>query len=137
MFQINEKPVKSSGLVNSGYDQEKGDKPGAEPWMNNYVPYGKNPSGSAIEQVTFTREDERDGGDEGDMNNMAKDGESENAKEDNESCVPYEETDEDTDEDDSKHEKETVAHREDKADNKDEKDVDEKEVDTKEGMEKL
>ena len=133
--------MKSGGLVNSGYDQEKGDKPGAEPWMNNYVPYGKNPSGSPIEQVTFTREDEKDGqqgGDEGDKNNMAKDGESENAEENDERCVPYEDTDEDTDEDNSKHDKETVADRGDKADNKDEKDVDEKEVDSKdEGTEKL
>ena len=55
-LQINEK----GGEVNAGYDDEKaagevksgGGEVGQEPWMNNYVPYGKNPSGNPIEQVT-------------------------------------------------------------------------------------
>ena len=59
-MQINEKG--KTGEVNAGYDDEKaatevksgnGQEVGQEPWMNNYVPYGKNPSGNPIEQVTI------------------------------------------------------------------------------------
>ena len=59
-MQINEKG--KTGEVNAGYDDEKAatevksgngqEAGGQEPWMNNYVPYGKNPSGNPIEQVT-------------------------------------------------------------------------------------
>ena len=59
-LQINEKG--KTGEVNAGYDDEKAatevksvngqEAGGQEPWMNNYVPYGKNPSGNPIEQVT-------------------------------------------------------------------------------------
>ena len=57
-LQINEK----GGEVNAGYDDEKaagevksgGGEVGQEPWMNNYVPFGKNPSGNPIEQVNTT-----------------------------------------------------------------------------------
>ena len=59
-LQINEKG--KTGEVNAGYDDEKAatevksgngkqEAGGQEPWMNNYVPYGKNPSGNPIEQV--------------------------------------------------------------------------------------
>ena len=60
-LQINEKGGRKTGEVNGGYDDEKaatevksgsGQEVGQEPWMNNYVPYGKNPSGNPIEQVT-------------------------------------------------------------------------------------
>lgn len=60
-MQINEKGGRKTGEVNGGYDDEKagnevklgnGQEGGQEPWMNNYVPYGKNPSGNPIEQVT-------------------------------------------------------------------------------------
>ena len=58
LLQINEKAVKKTGEVNAGFTDEKntsdmksGDATGQEPWMNNYVPYGKNPSGNPIDQV--------------------------------------------------------------------------------------
>ena len=60
-LQINEKGGRKTGEVNGGFDDEKaanevkagsGQEVGQEPWMNNYVPYGKNPSGNPIEQVT-------------------------------------------------------------------------------------
>lgn len=63
-YQINDKPEKKSGLVNAAFDEEKGqeaktekkDKEGEEAWVKNYVPYGKLPAGSPIEEVVFTNE---------------------------------------------------------------------------------
>ena len=61
LLQINEKAVKKTGEVNAGFTDEKntsevksGDATGQEPWMNNYVPYGKNPSGNPIDQVLLS-----------------------------------------------------------------------------------
>ena len=61
LSQINEKAVKKTGEVNAGFTDEKntsdvksGDATGQEPWMNNYVPYGKNPSGNPIDQVLLS-----------------------------------------------------------------------------------
>ena len=53
--------MKKTGEVNAGFTDEKntsdvksGDAAGQEPWMNNYVPYGKNPSGNPIDQVLLS-----------------------------------------------------------------------------------
>eukprot|EP00090_Calanus_glacialis_P044209 TRINITY_DN7867_c0_g1_i1.p1 TRINITY_DN7867_c0_g1~~TRINITY_DN7867_c0_g1_i1.p1 ORF type:complete len:193 (-),score=64.06 TRINITY_DN7867_c0_g1_i1:146-724(-) len=56
-YEINEKSEKSTkGLDNVAFDGEKGVK---EKWMDNYVPYGQFPKGSAIEEEV-TVENEKD-----------------------------------------------------------------------------
>ena len=111
-LQINEK----GGEVNAGYDDEKaagevksgGGEAGQEPWMNNYVPFGKNPSGNPIEQVnttsnlihitdifeqvTFTNEQDREGGENVDKEELKKNRKGENWKE---NYVPYDDNKED------------------------------------------
>jgi len=95
-YQINEK----GGEVNAGYDDEKaagevksgGGEVGQEPWMNNYVPFGKNPSGNPIEQVTFTNEQDREGGENVDKEELKKNRKGENWKE---NYVPYDDNKED------------------------------------------
>merc|ERR1712228_64651 len=83
----------------AGYDDEKaagevksgGGEVGQEPWMNNYVPFGKNPSGNRIEQVTFTNEQDREGGENVDKEEL-KNRKGENWKE---NYVPYDDNKED------------------------------------------
>jgi len=141
-YQINEKG--KTGEVNAGYDGEKaatevksgnGQEAGGgqEPWMNNYVPYGKNPSGNPIEQVTFTNEQEREGGEKTDNKEELK-------KNWKENYVPYDDNKEEGGDNKDKKEVEKVAEEEDDDDEEeeerdaDEKDSYEKEV---EGKEKL
>ena len=104
-----------------------------EPWMNNYVPYGKNPCGGPIDQVTFTKEDNKEGEKE---ESVIKTEGNENTKEGNkwkENYVAYEENLEEEEDE------EIDAIKEEKKDEDDEKDVDEKEVveEKEEKMEKL
>merc|ERR1712037_867749 len=104
-YQINEKGGRKTGEVNGGYDEEKlgnGQEGGQEPWMNNYVPYGKNPSGNPIEQVTFTNEQEREGGE----NTENKEGMKKNWKE---NYVPYDDNKEEGGDNKDKKEVEKVA----------------------------
>lgn len=138
-YQINEKGGRKTGEVNGGYDDEKaategksgnGQEVGQEPWMNNYVPYGKNPSGNPIEQVTFTNEQEREGGEN--KEEMKK-----NWKE---NYVPYDDNKEEGGNNKDKKEVEKVAEEEDDAvDEEEERDGDEKDSYKKEvdGKEKL
>jgi len=57
-YEINEKSEKPpKGLDNVAFDGEKGAK--KEKWMENYVPYGQFPKGSAIEEETVTVENEK------------------------------------------------------------------------------
>jgi len=141
-YQINEKG--KTGEVNAGYDDEKaatevksgnGQEVGQEPWMNNYVPYGKNPSGNPIEQVTFTNEQEREGGEKMENKEELK-------KNWKENYVPYDDNkEEDGDNKDNKKEAEKVAEEEEEEDDdgEEEKDADEKDSYEKEveGKEKL
>jgi len=141
-YQINEKG--KTGEVNAGYDDEKaatevksgnGQEIGQEPWMNNYVPYGKNPSGNPIEQVTFTNEQEREGGEKMENKEELK-------KNWKENYVPYDDNkEEDGDNKDNKKEAEKVAEEEEEEDDdgEEEKDADEKDSYEKEveGKEKL
>jgi hypothetical protein len=144
-LQISEKggAGKKAGLVNAAFAEDAGGAgPGreeagqAEPWMNNYVPYGKNPAGSPIEQVTFTKEDETDGEKMEKMDEAKKD-DCENEKDDKkwkEHYVAYEEKEDD----DEEPKRDNVIDKEEKTDNEDEKDVDEKNVEEKDdGTEKL
>ena len=50
-FQITNSKTQK-GVHNEAFEVEKGE----EPWMNNYVPYGKFPSGSPLDSVTFTED---------------------------------------------------------------------------------
>jgi len=138
-YQINEKG--KTGEVNAGYDDEKaatevksgnGQEVGQEPWMNNYVPYGKNPSGNPIEQVTFTNEQEREGGEKMENKEELK-------KNWKENYVPYDDNKEE--DGDNKKEAEKVAEEEEEEDDdgEEEKDADEKDSYEKEveGKEKL
>jgi len=138
-YQINEKGGRKTGEVNGGYDDEKagnevklgnGQEGGQEPWMNNYVPYGKNPSGNPIEQVTFTNEQEREGGE----NTENKEEMKKNWKE---NYVPYDDNKEEGGDNKDKKEVEKVAEEEDDKEEErhgDEKDSYEKEVDGKEKL---
>jgi len=137
-YQINEKG--KTGEVNAGYDDEKAatevksgnvqEAGGQEPWMNNYVPYGKNPSGNPIEQVTFTNEQEREGGEKTDNKEELK-------KNWKENYVPYDDNKEEGGDNKDKKEVEKVAEEEDDKEEErhgDEKDSYEKEVDGKEKL---
>jgi len=138
-YQINEKGGRKTGEVNGGYDDEKagnevklgnGQEGGQEPWMNNYVPYGKNPSGNPIEQVTFTNEQEREGGE----NTENKEEMKKNWKE---NYVPYDDNKEEGGDNKDKKEVEKVAEEdadEEEERHGDEKDSYEKEVDGKEKL---
>merc|ERR1712105_482931 len=95
-FQISEgKSGEKGGVVNKGFDtegkagQEKDEK--KEKWMENYVPYGKYPAGSPMDDVTFTSEKEVNVNKEVDNKDVTdgKDGEEGAKWKDN--YVPYEE----------------------------------------------
>merc|ERR1719234_1310965 len=132
------------GEVNAGYDDEKAavevksgnehqEAVGQEPWMNNYVPYGKNPSGNPIEQVTFTNEQEREGGEKTDNKEELK-------KNWKENYVPYDDNKEEGGDNKDKKEVEKVAEEEDDdGEEEEERDADEKDSYEKEveGKEKL
>jgi len=142
-YQINEKGGgRKTGEVNAGYDDEKaagevksgnGQEVGQEPWMNNYVPYGKNPSGNPIEQVTFTNEQEREGGEKTENKEELK-------KNWKENYVPYDDNKEEGGDNKDKKEVEKVPEEEDddyeeeEERDADEKDSYEKEVDGKEKL---
>ena len=51
LFQITNSQSQK-GVQNSAFELEKG----KEPWMDNYVTYGKGSSGSPLESVNFTKE---------------------------------------------------------------------------------
>jgi len=133
-YQINEKAVKKTGEVNAGFTDEKntsdvksGDAAGQEPWMNNYVPYGKNPSGNPIDQVTFTNEQEREAGENVDKGELKK---NENWKE---NYVAYQDKEEEQCDNKEKEQEEVPAGEEEEEKDADEKDSYEKE----EGKEKI
>merc|ERR1712173_276796 len=133
-YQINEKAVKKTGEVNAGFTDEKntsevksGDSAGQEPWMNNYVPYGKNPSGNPIDQVTFTNEQEREAGENVDKEELKK---NENWKE---NYVAYQDKEKEQCDNKEKEQEEVPAGEEEEEKDADEKDSYEKE----EGKEKI
>jgi len=133
-YQINEKAVKKTGEVNAGFTDEKntsdvksGDAAGQEPWMNNYVPYGKNPSGNPIDQVTFTNEQEREAGENVDKEELKK---NENWKE---NYVAYQDKEKEQCDNKEKEQEEVPAGEEEEEKDADEKDSYEKE----EGKEKI
>ena len=76
-------------MDNKGYNKEQ-EKEGVsekkEKWMDNYVPYGKYPAGSPMDEVTFTTEKEGVN-----INAEVDNKEAEDNKKWKDNYVPYEE----------------------------------------------